>query len=267
MMKFFVFIILGLMSVSTLANSASAQGGESIRGEKYFTIMSSEFTELPVDEESIRNYTEDNKYLACDQDEAPTASDDSNSNTGADSGPDSDSANDDIRNLDIAAATQVVDGIINIGQKMWDIIQKGKAVMNADFQNSASAIPKSVDCWDKLSNWKMPSVKRYSQSYKNGFGSEVVRFEFDVVYTHGGQYNSKGQYLMNVQVHPKRIHVAWGFNLDAKVNIPSIVNMGSEDDPVAGMQVDVNWQTSSAFVEHMDSASVFIQGNGEANIL
>lgn len=258
-MKALLFLVVAVFTAHANANTVDRFEKYS---EKFFTIERAELSEVEVDETTLTNYALSNKHLACQ--------DDSSGNLIFDKGaavldPIKEEVKVAVEIVDEAG--KVVDGIINIGKKIWEIIVSGQPVMNLNLENSANALPRGVSCWDELSNWKAPSVKSYSQSFKNYFGIEVIRFDFDVVYTHSGNLNGKGQYLTNVQVHPRNVYVGWGFGLDATVDIPSLVNLGSVDQPIAGMQVDVKWRASSPLAEFRQGISVFVQGDGQAKVL
>lgn len=74
---------------------------------------------------------------------------------------------------------------------------------------------------------------------------KVVEFSYKLVYLYGGRYQNKGRYLTGVTVIPAQISVLWGFNFNCKVSIPTTVNSGTPDDPVAGMQVQLQWSVGN----------------------
>lgn len=264
-MKGLVFLVALFLAVQTLTVQTQAHTPErfSDYAEKFYTIDETEIKEIPVDESTLQNYQKNNMHMAC-QDDLGGANLVFDNSTALLS-----PVNEEVKvAVDIVDnAGKVVDGIINIGKKVWEIISAGQPVVNLNMEQSANALPRGVRCWDELSNWQVPSVRSYSQTFKNFYGMEVISFEFDVIYTHSGQINGKGRYLTNVQVHPKNVQVSWGFNLDAAVDIPSLVNLGSVEQPVAGMQVDVKWEASSPLRKFNQSVSIFVQGDGPSKIL
>lgn len=58
-----------------------------------------------------------------------------------------------------------------------------------------------------------------------------------------------------------------GVKLQAKVEIPSVINMGTVEDPIAGMMILINWQISNVFHNHGSSANYFVQGDGDFKVL
>lgn len=259
-MKALLFLVVAVFSLNVSANSLEKFDEHS---KKFYSIEKAELMEVPVDESTLKSYALSNMHMSCQDDLA-------GSNLIFDKGaavldPIKEEVKVAVEIVDEAG--KVVDGIINIGKKVWEIIVSGQPVMNLNLDNSANALPRGVRCWDQLSNWQVPAVRSYSQSFKNYFGIEVIRFDFDVVFTYGGDLDGKGNYLTNVQVHPRNVYVGWGFGLDASVDIPSLVNLGSVDQPVAGMQVDVKWQATSPLTTFKQGISVFVQGDGKSKIL
>jgi hypothetical protein len=52
----------------------------------------------------------------------------------------------------------------------------------------------------------------------------VVDFTFKVVFIWGGRYNNIGQYITGATIVPTNIRVLWGYNFEASVKIPDVVN-------------------------------------------
>ncbi|KYG61570.1 hypothetical protein AZI86_17850 [Bdellovibrio bacteriovorus] len=156
----------------------------------------------------------------------------------------------------------IVDQIINIGKKIWTIVQAGKPVMNIKL-DTANALPKGLTCWSDLSGWNVPESKVYQIDYTNGFGMNVVSFAYRVTYTAGGSANGVGKYITNATFMPANVKVAWGFQFDAEAAIPSVFNTGTKEAPVAGMQMNMGWKVTSPVVEHLSSESYFVSGENK----
>lgn len=156
----------------------------------------------------------------------------------------------------------VVDKIINIGKKIWAVIDAGKPVVDMKF-DVAHALPQGLYCWADLGNWNIPQSKVYEVSYKNGFNMEVVKFDYRIVYTSGGSYKNTGKYIANATVMPKDVYVAWGFNLDVRTEVPLVFNSGSVESPVGGMQMDVHWKVHNAINVSERAESFYLGGTGD----
>lgn len=156
---------------------------------------------------------------------------------------------------------RAIDLIVNTGERIWKIVEKNQPVVNWK-SHMASALPQGTRCWDELSNWKAPIAKTYKISYHNLFRMKVVEFSFRVIYTHGGDLDGAGQYLTNSTILYRNLDVAWAYNFDALVEIPRVVNLGSKEDPIAGMQMNINWNVSTAMKNSSRAVSFFVYGDG-----
>lgn len=154
-----------------------------------------------------------------------------------------------------------VDRIINIGRKIWAVVESGRPAVDLKV-DVAHALPQGLFCWTDLSGWQMPQSKTYNVTYRNGFGTKVVDFAYRVVYTHGGNYRGVGNYITNAAVIPVKVDVAWGFTFNVKAEVPIVFNRGSADNPMAGMQLNINWNVKTA-VKYSERTEMFaIGGDG-----
>lgn len=155
----------------------------------------------------------------------------------------------------------IVDKIINIGKKIWAIVDAGRPVVNVKV-DTANALPAGVKCWDELEGWNAPTSKLYQISYENGFGASVVSYGFRVSFIGGGSYKGQGKYVTLASVQPANIHVSWGFRLDAVATVPMVFNQGTKADPLAGLQLAMNWKVSSPLTEIQQAENFFVNGMG-----
>lgn len=151
--------------------------------------------------------------------------------------------------------------IITLGDKIWAIIKANQPVVTSNFK-AAHALPIGVTCVRSLDNWKAPKSILYNMVYKNYFGMTVIDFSFRAMFNYGGQWKGAGQYLSNVTVVPDTIRVAWGYTFDANAVPQAAVNTGTNENPVAGLQVDVNWTIKNAMSYLNKTKSVFVSGDG-----
>ncbi len=153
-----------------------------------------------------------------------------------------------------------INAIINLGQKVWGMIQANKAVVTTKTQ-SASGLPAGIKCWDQLENWRAPRSEVYKVSYANAFGFNVIDLEFSLIYSYGGQVNGVGAYLTNATIQYRKLDVSWGFTVDANVEVPMVTNVGKSTNPVAGMELTLRWKIDS--LSHTErTASFFVYGDG-----
>jgi hypothetical protein len=157
----------------------------------------------------------------------------------------------------------VLDSIVNLGEKIWKIINDNKPVVNVKVQY-ASALPEGIKSWVQMGGWQRPKGTIYELSAKNAYGIQVIKLRYQVLRTTGGSYKGTGKYLTAVTVEPLLIEAAWGyhFSLDANVPDSSIVNVGTTEAPVAAMTPQLGWVISTAIKESQGKGIYYLQGDG-----
>lgn len=163
-------------------------------------------------------------------------------------------------------AELVMDKIINMGKKIWDLVEKGRPVVNYR-QSIATALPQGVRQWNQMQGWAGKSLTR-EVAIINGFGTEKIKFVYRVVFIHDGNIEGKGRYIGYATIEPAQLKVGWGgYKFDAEVSVPTVFNMGSTENPVAGMKIDVRY-TVNTMVQHEEHTdSFFITGQGKIQSL
>lgn len=163
---------------------------------------------------------------------------------------------------DLVDLDNILNGIEKIGARVWRIIEANRPVVSTQSQ-VANALPKNVSCWMDLENWQVPKSYKYNVKYSNLFGMDVVNFTFRVLYTYGASYMGRGQYLSNVSVHPAELDVMWGYTFNSKVIVERLINLGTKENPVAGMEMKLTWQISTPMKDSQQTETFFVSGNGE----
>ncbi len=154
-----------------------------------------------------------------------------------------------------------VDQIISTGERVWKIVEANRPVVHSQLPR-AHALPRGVSCWTDLQMWSIPRTQDFKITYRNGFGVDVIDFVYRVSYTSGGNFENQGAFLSNVSVQAATLNVSWGFTFHATAQVGQVVNLGTNDDPLAGMEMIVNWKAGSV-LRHMESTqSVFVSGDG-----
>ncbi|HEX4048052.1 MAG TPA: hypothetical protein VH309_09475, partial [Elusimicrobiota bacterium] len=156
-----------------------------------------------------------------------------------------------------------LDQIINIGQKLWTIVADNKPVVDVKTQY-ATALPKGVTGWQDISGWRPPEGTIYELTAKNAYGMKMINLRYQVLRTYGGSYDGKGKYLTAVTVEPLLVEVGWGYHFSMSASVPdtSIVNVGTSQDPVAGMMATLNWHISTVIKDSQGQGEYFLQGDG-----
>ena len=161
----------------------------------------------------------------------------------------------------LEVAEVIVDKVINIGSKIWNVVEKGQPVQN--YQNTAaSALPQNLGDWTKLENWQEPQTKVVKVIYKNIFGFEVVNFTYRVTTVTGGSYHGVGKYIGYAAVEPVDMSTSYLYNFDAKASVDSVYNKGTEGNPLAGMVLNVRWDVWTLVSKGHGSHQFYLDGAG-----
>lgn len=162
------------------------------------------------------------------------------------------------------AAVNAIDisQVIRIGKEVWQIVSDNKPVVEMKSQ-VAHALPRGIPCWLDLESWEAPKTALYRVTYKNLLGATVTEFQYRVIYGYGGSVNNAGQFLANVTMVPAKLDVAWGFKFDANVRVGQVLNLGTKEDPKAGMEIQLNWRVRSLVSDRQETVSFFVQGDGK----
>ncbi|OGS06648.1 MAG: hypothetical protein A2270_01335 [Elusimicrobia bacterium RIFOXYA12_FULL_51_18] len=157
----------------------------------------------------------------------------------------------------------ILDQIINIFTKVWTIVQQNAPVASIN-TTYAAAMPQGITAWNQLAEWRKPKTYLYGFYAENLYGAKTVDVKYKVIYTAGGKYRGKGQYLTGVTIIPAGVDVSWGyrFSLAAAVPDSTITNVGTSKDPLAAMQVKLDWKISTALKASNGTSVYYIQGDG-----
>jgi hypothetical protein len=156
-----------------------------------------------------------------------------------------------------------LDRIVNLAEKVMTIIARNQPVVNVSV-NYANAIPQGITHWTQLQGWNPPSTRRYAFRCNNLLGMEVVNIVYQVHWTHGGNYNGAGRFLTGVTVEPISINTVWGWNVDLTAEVPdsTIANVGTTENPVASMQVQLRWKIHTVLNDLQQRSIFYVQGDG-----
>lgn len=165
--------------------------------------------------------------------------------------------------VDPASSDKITLGhMIALGNKIWDFIINNKP--NAEYDVfKASVVPSGITSWGQLQKWSKPVSKIYRVEFTNMFGQPAGGFDYRLTYFHSGSYQGKGKFLGQISVVPTNVHLNTDRSLKMKVELASVINFGSEEDPVAGAQIIINWSSPTTTRYEMYSAEYLIYGTGE----
>ena len=168
-----------------------------------------------------------------------------------------------LRPDDINGIIGSLDNVVNLAQKIWDIIAANAPVVNITV-NYANAVPYGTSHWTQLQGWSKPATKKYAFTMKNGFGAQVVKVTYQVHYTYAGNFQGKGKFLTGVTVEPLNVEASWGYKVDLTAEVPdsTVANVGTHEDPIASMQVKLKWKVHTTFKDITSEAIYYVQGDG-----
>lgn len=164
---------------------------------------------------------------------------------------------------DLASVVVSIEKIVNIASKVWQIIKDNAPVVNIDTKY-ATAYPEGVTAATQLAGWSRPKSYVYGFYAENLYGSTTVDVKYKVTFTYNGAYKGKGKYLTAVTVVPEKAQVSWGYRFHMSASVPdsTIANVGTDADPIAAMQLKLNW-TMASVLKQVDGTSVYyVEGNG-----
>jgi len=145
---------------------------------------------------------------------------------------------------------------------VWDIIIQGKPVGNVQYKN-ATALPNLADGkWEMLTGWKTQRSITYGVSTTNMMGIKTVDLEYKVELLYGGSVNGKGRYIASARIVPTKVDLKWGYNLDLSVQVPVIININTQDDPLAALRMDATYKISTLVQSHSENHSYELHGDG-----
>jgi hypothetical protein len=160
----------------------------------------------------------------------------------------------------------IVDKVINTGKKVWAVVEAGKPVVNVR-SDVATALPATTTgaplLWTQMENWRRPESKLYGAVLKNAYGVEVVRFSYRVLYVAGGSVNGQGQYIGYATIQPAEVNVAWGYDFKVTASAPAVFNLGSSQNPIAGMNLELAYTVKTVLKEMRVTKTYFISGDGQ----
>ncbi len=161
-----------------------------------------------------------------------------------------------------------LDGLLRVGKKVFDLFKTGEARFKMNDAPSISVLPFKNPCWAKLTGWKVPVRKVITKEYTNKYtGQRMLKVDLVLRYTYGGQSeDGSGSYLTNIQVVPQNINIPWTlFGIDVNVSVATgnPINLGTKKSPIAGLQLDINWNVHTPLKKIIENSSVFITGEGD----
>lgn len=147
--------------------------------------------------------------------------------------------------LDLASV--VLDKIVNLGKKVWNVIENGRPVLNVETEY-ANALPAGVraENLEKFSSLQFRSFRHYGV---NLYGVTVYDVTYTLAHRYGGQFDGRGAYIESATVLPQNVHVLWGYNVNFKVANVSTVNLGTTENPIASIAMETGLKIKTVVQE------------------
>lgn len=171
------------------------------------------------------------------------------------------------KNSEIGDYLAVGRDLIAFGKELYQIIEAGKPVIQAEDMKPISILPKthhdtSITAYDLL-GWKESQKVKYRVVAKNGWGNSVVSFDFKLDFLYGGQYNGKGHYINEAEIYAENIKASLFFKAFAHVKVKSIINKGTKENPIASLVLELNYSIVGLGKETRSKRKFRIDGLGK----
>jgi hypothetical protein len=153
------------------------------------------------------------------------------------------------------------DEIISVGKEAWQFIQDNKPVVNVQ-SDYTGAVPNSVTDWRKLSGWKNTEKGPFTISWINGFNTETVKIDFKWASSYGANLNNKGKYVTQAGPVIGSVDVSWGYTVDVHVSAFNPLNVGTLDNPVSQIDVELTSRISTVLKDVTNNCRVRFVGDG-----
>lgn len=161
----------------------------------------------------------------------------------------------------------ILDLIFNTGKQVWEIIKENQPVVDVKY-DYANALPSGVRGASELDGWSGLQYQSFHVWGENGFGVKVYDLTYTVVHQYGGNYNGKGRYLETVSVIPQNLDVMWGYTFNFNTSKISVTNVGTKDDPVANIVMELTMKISTVVQKHEERVIFDIRGDSsEAKVI
>ncbi|MGZ3688242.1 MAG: hypothetical protein ACXWP5_10360 [Bdellovibrionota bacterium] len=160
----------------------------------------------------------------------------------------------------------VIDKVVNLGSKALKFVEDNHPVATVEMGTS-SALPPDAGRWENTEGWKQGWTQVLNVSVRNAFHGQMVHLAFRVHYDYDGMVGGKGHYLTNVRVVPEEVSVAWDYKVNASATVAKVTNVGTRENPVASMELSIQWTIDSPLKHSQGAQTLVIQGDGEVQIV
>lgn len=151
--------------------------------------------------------------------------------------------------------------ILAVGEKVFNFIVTNKPCANYKTLKAA-VLPGGTKSFTQLKGWSKPVSKVYRVQFKNMFGKDAGGFSYRIVFVYGGNYQGKGKYIGQISFTPLDIKLKTDRQLNIHTEVLEPLNYGTEEDPLAGVQLLITWSSPTTLRYSMNSIEYFFYGDG-----
>jgi hypothetical protein len=128
----------------------------------------------------------------------------------------------------------------------------------------ADALPDGADSAADFTDCSKTATRAVAAFARNFLGLKVAEVEYTLSYQYQCRHDGSGRYLANVRLFPSKVFVFWGFQLDFSVTKMLVTNVGTDDDPVAQMQLHSHLSLRSPLTFETQDQVVSVNGKSGA---
>lgn len=154
--------------------------------------------------------------------------------------------------------------VINTALKVWEIVKENKPVVDVDSKNFFYALPLAIENgFEETAGWQPERNVKIEVAYKNFYGFNVVKFVYQIKLIYGGTVDGKGLYIAAARITPLTTSIGWGYTFSVQVSNPITMNIRSRENPLAAIQIDVRYQTSTILKDETIVDTYQVSGDGK----
>jgi hypothetical protein len=142
-------------------------------------------------------------------------------------------------------------------------VKDNKAVVDYTTDWAGAVPAEYADDWTSIYGWDDTHSDEYRFHYKIA-GDTVSELKWRYTWSKDGKASDgTGHYVMNGGATIEKLYAKTGQTLTASVSAKSPLNYGTPDDPIAGIDIMVQFTSASAFNSATTTCTVTIRGDGD----
>lgn len=156
--------------------------------------------------------------------------------------------------------------IVTIGKTTWKLIDDNDLVVDYEDDWAGAVKPEYEDSLDSLEGWEGQKSDEYKFEWKVGL-SVVSELKFKFIWdSEGHNAEGLGKYIVDAGVKVTHSYARKGQWTFAHVEVRNPVNYGSSNDPIAGLDVQVFFESKSNFADSTVSCTMTVRGDSDSHM-